>query len=518
MARMPQIRPTRVQIARIPTLGQTARQTFAAPDFGAPSFATSTIPQQVSGTAPWSPPAAPARVSQTASQVANQRVNAILNPQIAAQTAAATQQNAAIKSFAQALMGRLEPIAGQVGQDYSQAIQQTGALANQAATFLQQANPTPQVQALLQSAGAPAEQQAQLAGQLGQQFGGGAAVLNFLGGTVPGTKLAEQGAAAQAQAAQYPALAALRGQQDLASALVSQQTAMNKITAQRGQLYSDALQDIRTNQLKQQQLGIQRQTRADTLAYHQASIRQAGQRLTAQQQHYSAQETQAKINEVDRATNNRVTALISEGFDPATGKLTPKVQAQVDKTIATAEAAKNRLIEQHRHNVAGETVATTRAQTAAGTAAETVRHHKAMEAAAGQRAGLEQQRVKQGWVRIEIQKQAAAAKKAGNKGIWPNLSKTQVQHLRSGIANVFYGVPEQKDVSGKVTRAALPAGNYQQAITEAVKHGYSRAGATKMANRFYKAGFRGRPGGPPPVKVSNKGPLGAQAVVPRGQP
>jgi hypothetical protein len=83
----------------------------------------------------------------------------------------------------------------------------------------------------------------------------------------------------------------------------------------------------------------------------------------------------------------------------------------------------------------------------------------------------------------------------GQAAAFPNLTKAQVIHLRSGIANVFYGVPEQKDPTGKkVVRAALAPGDYNAAITEAVKAGYSRAGATKMANRFYMPGKRGRPG------------------------
>jgi len=61
-----------------------------------------------------------------------------------------------------------------------------------------------------------------------------------------------------------------------------------------------------------------------------------------------------------------------------------------------------------------------------------------------------------------------------------------VQHLRSGIAQAFYG---SKDKDGKV----LPPLDYQAAIDEATKAGYSRADATKMANTLYLPGVRGRP-------------------------
>ncbi len=98
---------------------------------------------------------------------------------------------------------------------------------------------------------------------------------------------------------------------------------------------------------------------------------------------------------------------------------------------------------------------------------------------------------------------------------FPNLDKGQVQHLRSGIAAAFYGVPEKKDVGGKVTQNALPKLDYEAAIEHAVRSGYSRAGATRMANRFYQPGDRGRPGGKPAPYVAplqSPGAFGFQAV------
>lgn len=76
---------------------------------------------------------------------------------------------------------------------------------------------------------------------------------------------------------------------------------------------------------------------------------------------------------------------------------------------------------------------------------------------------------------------------------FPNLTKGQVLHLRAGIAAAFNGVPEKKDANDKVIAAALPPVDYQTAISHAISAGYSRAGATKMANRFYMPGARGRP-------------------------
>jgi hypothetical protein len=193
--------------------------------------------------------------SQTATQVANQQVNQQIDPQLAAQNTFNTGQNTAIKQFANALLGKLQPIAGQVGQDYNQAIQQTGALSNQAAKYLSAANPTGEVANLLSSENAPPEQQAQLKAQLGQTFGGGAGVLAFTQGTVPGSQLATDKAAAQSQARSYPLIAALKGQQDLASALQTQSVARQKLEATKPALYQKAMQNIRTNQAARAKLG-----------------------------------------------------------------------------------------------------------------------------------------------------------------------------------------------------------------------------------------------------------------------
>ena len=83
--------------------------------------------------------------------------------------------------------------------------------------------------------------------------------------------------------------------------------------------------------------------------------------------------------------------------------------------------------------------------------------------------------------------------KSGVAANFPRLTKTQVLHLRSGLAGAFNGIPAVKDASGKVIKAALPSLSYQAAIQEAIRAGYSQADATAMANRFYKPGVRGRP-------------------------
>jgi hypothetical protein len=98
-------------------------------------------------------------------------------------------------------------------------------------------------------------------------------VLAYTAGAVPGGELAADKAAAQAQAAQYPTIAALKGQQDLAAALWQQGQDMQKIEAQRPGLYQQAAQDIRANNaarasaaLQQRQDQISNQLRQETLS------------------------------------------------------------------------------------------------------------------------------------------------------------------------------------------------------------------------------------------------------------
>lgn len=205
---------------------------------GGPSRAASAYARRVQPQRP---------VSQSLAQVANQRVDQQLNPQIAALNSFGQNQNQAIQAFAQALLGKLQPIAGQVGQAYDSAIQQQGALSGQAAQYLSGQNPSGKVAELLRAAGAPAAQQQQVVGQLGQTFGGGAGVLAFTGGAIPGGQLAADKAAAVGEAAQLPGFAALRGQQDLAGALYQQKQDRMSLEATRPALYQQAAQDIRQN-------------------------------------------------------------------------------------------------------------------------------------------------------------------------------------------------------------------------------------------------------------------------------
>jgi len=484
---------------------QTARQTTALPNFtlpvaaAAPSFGAQprvAVPAQASGTAAWTPPVpvAPAArgPSLTVNQAANRQVNQILAPQYAQQAAYAKLQNNAIQQFALALMGKLQPIAGQVGADWNQAIDQTGALADRAATFLQNANPTPQVQALLQAANAPASQQAQISGQLGQTFGGGAGVLSFLGGAVPGGEMATEKAAAQTQAEGYPALASLRGQQDLAAALAQQATARGQIGAQRGQLFATARNDILANAMKRQQLAGQRAAAVSRAAYEAASTAE-------RRRHDIAGEVQAQINQVDKVTQQKVTALIAEGFNPATGEINPKTQVAIDRVTNQAEQAKARLA-QGAQRIA---ISRQQAQTSATRAATAAQQGAQRIAQGAARLAVEQRRER------AYERSQAFKQQAKQKGI----SATSYANLRKQAlkqADLFYYGKAPTNTAGTNGIAGI---DYGPALKQ-LMDGYSLAkgDAQAILNDFYAPGERGRPAAPS-VTVRSKGPFGVSATA-----
>lgn len=388
-------------------------------------------------------PAARPHVSQSVSQVATQRVNQALAPQLADQQQQADRQNAAIQAFAQQLLGKLQPISGQVGADYNQAIGQTASLASGAADALRNANTNQQDQQLLAALGAPASQHADIANNLANTFGGGAAVLQVGQGQIPGSMLASNKASAQAFANTLPATAALKGEQDLASAMYQQGQDRQHIRDQAPGMILSESQNIRSNNTAKAQAAFEQYkfetARAD-------AYRAADQKMQAADAQHRADLSYKYWAQTQQ--NQRTNA---------------SQAGQNSRTAASIAAANSR--------------------NAATIAAENKRNAASI-AAANNRARA---------------KSLSTASKASD---YPNLTKTQVLHLRSGIAHAFNGRPAQKDPLGQKTIAkALPPVSYQEAINEAVAAGYSRAAATRMANHFYMPGERGRPGGKPdPVK------------------
>lgn len=293
------------------------------------------------------PKPAPKRKSQSVSQVANQQVNQQLAPVLAGQDAQAKQQNDAIQSFALALLGKLQPVAGQIGGDYDKAIGQTAQLSGAAANALRNANPNQQDQQMLQAVGAPQEQRAQVASQLADTFGGGAAVTLFNQGQVPGTQLATDKASAQAQAGQLPGLAALKGQQDLASALSSQRTARQQTLAQRPGLVQSATQAIKGNIANRDAAAYDKYkfetARGDALAASGQKAQAAAVKDAASLDYkYAALKERATVDQTRSAQadqRTRITFAKTWGYDPVTGKIAPGFKMNAGGHVVKAAAA-----------------------------------------------------------------------------------------------------------------------------------------------------------------------------------
>jgi hypothetical protein len=167
---------------------------------------------------------------------ANAAVTAALAPLYAQQDVYANQQNQGVKGWTQALINTLTGTPGQISQDYDQAIGAQTGMVNAAADSLRAANPNTQDQALLTAIGAPDAQQTQLANQNNAAFNGAAAVGQYVGGVLPLGALQSQKLNAVGQARMLPAIEALKGQQALSAAQMSQQDARSKLDAQRPDL------------------------------------------------------------------------------------------------------------------------------------------------------------------------------------------------------------------------------------------------------------------------------------------
>lgn len=419
-------------------------------------------------------------VSQSVSQVANQRVNAQLQPQVAAQNQFNQQQDQAIQGFANALLGKLGGIPGQVGQAYDTAIGQQAGLSNQAAQFLQSSNPSPAVQALLQSAGAPQSQQAQIASQLGQTFGGGAGVLSFLGGAVPSGQLAADKAAMVGQAAQLPGFAALKAQQDLASALATQGQNRATLEATRPGLYQQAAQDIRTNNAARakaaytaQQDLIANRFKADTLNQRASQFAQTqGEKASeyAQTRADKQAQFQASLTAKQKAAEF-LDWYRTQGVNATNAKINQKAQ---EFGVTTAQKNAQIAIEQQNANTSA-----TRANNAATAAA-------ARQATADARLKVAQ-RHEAAYERSTAAKIAKA--KAAKKGISPTTYAGLRKQALAKADLFYYG--KQPSASGA---GGIPGIDYGSALKQ-LMDGYSltRKDAAAILNDFYAPGERGRP-------------------------
>lgn len=131
-------------------------------------------------------------------------------------------QQTAWQQLTSELDARLQGIPGQIQGDYQNAIHTSGALGQQALQALTAANPNAQEQHDLQGIGAPQSQMDAQAAQNQAVFGGGGAVLNYLGGALPGQTLAQQELGKLFAARELPAIQGMSAKQALATLLAGQ--------------------------------------------------------------------------------------------------------------------------------------------------------------------------------------------------------------------------------------------------------------------------------------------------------
>jgi hypothetical protein len=470
------------------------------------------------------------------------QANLILAPQLAQQAAYGQQQNTAIRSFANALLGKLQPIAKQVGGDYNQAINQIGGLSGQAAQYLNAQNPTPVQQALLSSVGAPPEQQAQSALQLGNTFRGGAGALAFTQGVVPGSELAGDKAAAQASARQLPGIAALKGQQDLASALFNQSQNRMKLEATRPGLVADAQSqiDLNANRAATLAQGDRRLTDQETTAATTADYKNRALAASTNYKYDALATSTDYKNRALAATNTYRQSQIDQSQQRTDLGYTKVAQSAADKKADRA-ATKAYHDSYLAHLTAGDS--------------ERVAHDKATEAASAERAAIAQQnadtgvynantsRINAGTSRQNAQTSRIRAQTAANKppsatapttktvnGVtyqWDPARKGYVrapglptatpkkkggslstEQARSETARIDAGLKTmQTGVAPDGTKHPVITSR-DAAIAELEAEGYFsspvlRRMALKILNRYY----------PPPVTVRSKGPFGVQATA-----
>jgi hypothetical protein len=312
------------------------------------------------------------------------------------------------------------------------------------------------------------------------QTGAGAGNASYGAGSAALGQLIAHGASAQDYAGKLPGLAQLGGIQTVRDFGLKQQSLLADKTAE----------------LLGQAPALQNQ--ALQYAQNQRSAATSQAVAAAQQHHQARVDALAVAKQRAAELQQRIETTVALGYDPRTGKLTVKAQNDLAKLQLEQRRINNQanaIVAQNRR------AASSQANQNARTAAQIEAQNKRAAAAEAGRTARTQAQIKAANERVQNQIDAAnkRAAKTGGAAEYPHLSKAQVVHLRSGIANAYYGVPEQKDANGKVVRKALPPVDYQEAIKHAVQAGYSRADATKMANRFFTVpGKRGRPAKPTP--------------------
>lgn len=411
-------------------------------------------------------PPPPKPKSQSVSQVANQRVNQQLAPVLGAQDAQATSQNENIKSFALALLGKLQGGADQVGANYDKAIGQTAALSGATADALRNANPNQQDQQLLSAINAPDAQRQQVQSKLADTFGGGAAALQFTQGEVPGSMLASQKASDQAQASKLPGIAALKGEQDLSAALAGQRQNRAQTLAQRPGLVANETQNIRQNN----------QARAN-LAWDQTKFNTARNDALGKPDTALSKTTGYYVNSQGQAiTDAKGNPRLLPGWKMGpNGPVPPAKAGSTGSWRAIASGGGTYVLVNSKTGAQKVTDIPVRRTSAGKTVALQMKNIGGKVAYFNPKTGaITQTQLPYGSPKSKTGKSAGSTP---YDAAFPHLKQAGVQHLQAGVAGAYKGV----DNTGKKVTPAT----YQEAIDDMVQGGYSRPAATRMANRFY---------------------------------
>lgn len=220
----------------------------------------------------------------------DQLVQQIIGPQIAFYnqqrsdlTARQTAQQQALRGFTTSLLGYLQGIPASVDATYGKAVTDTSALGNAAAQGLINANPNGAAVATLNAIGAPQAQVDAITQQNADVFGGGGAVLNYVGGALPAETLAADRAANVAFAQELPGIQSMTAAQAFRQLLGSQSQQQSAIDETLAKIRSDAQgqaygiqSDLAQQALSAQKFAAQRADAAFNRKYKIAGLDQRG--------------------------------------------------------------------------------------------------------------------------------------------------------------------------------------------------------------------------------------------------
>lgn len=375
-------------------------------------------------------PPKPRRVSLNPMQQAQLNVRRILAPQYSAVDQEAARQNQAIQAYTAAVMQQLAGMAPAIQSDYNNQINAQQGMVDAAANSLRSVNPSGDVAKLLAAVGAPQAQTNQVQGNLNNTFNGGAAVGQYVNGVSPLGALRSQGEAATSLARLQPGFSALAGRQALLSALANQSDERAKVAAQAPGMIQDQLNTFTKNAQARQQLALEAQA---------AGLKQQntafGQKLSV-----------AKLKQAQDKYINDYNLRVKEFNAKQTA-----TQAKATMPNTSLSRARGFLVDSSG---------------------------KAILDASGKKQILPGFKAAGGQV-VKVGKSSTPKKTP----IFSNLSKSQVQHLRAGIANAYYGTTDKNGVKH-------PPISYKEAVQRAMQAGYSRGDAVKMANSFYRMNSR----------------------------